>query len=246
MARESMYGLGDSASLGREWFAAQRARIARMFCDDAAAQPTSLLLEQWASMMLGWFWNRRRRSGRRGRDSLLLAGEPILRSVAEVGSADAKLALLTIARIERGPLGRRARQLADDLVWPVPARIEDVGTARLVRAFHGSSPGDAEVVVFETDGTGPREHMLVLYIDERHHRIAKHVFLLRRFDPLRPETSPWGRELPLEFDAADLAPMRRKARQAVRRTDNAANPPVDETFTNYRAIALARLDPLES
>jgi hypothetical protein len=115
-----------------------------------------------------------------------------------------------------------------------------------VQAFHGSSAGDGEVVVFETDGTAPHEHMLVLYIDERHRRIAKHLFLLRRFDPLRPETTPWGRELPLEFDAADLAPMRRQARQAIRRTDEAADPPVDETFTNYRAIALARLDPLDS
>lgn len=247
MGGEQSHSNGATAPNGEAWLAAEQARIARGLCEDAAAQPSSLLLEQWASMLLGGFWESRQHTNvRRRADRLAMVGTPVLRSIAGVGSPDAKLALLALSRIERGALGSRARQLADELPWPLPPQVEEVGTTRLVRAFHGSSPGDGEVVMFQSERTGPLAHMLVVYIDLRHRSLAKHVALLQSFDPLRPETLPGGGSLPLEFQPADLAEMSRKVDKAIKRTDAAANPPVDQSFSDYRAIALARLTPIES
>jgi hypothetical protein len=90
--------------------------------------------------------------------------------------------------------------------------------------------------MFRTDGVGPRGHMLAVYIDERHGRIAKHVALLRP-DGLTEMSE-------LKFSPADLATSCRNVARAIKRTDVAVNPPVDESFSQYRAIALARLNPL--
>lgn len=197
-------------------------------------------------MVIGSFWERRRQiSGSPPIGGLATTGEPVLMSIAEVGSAKAKLALLALGRIDRGALGLRARQLADQLNWPVPPRVDRVGTARLAQAFHTCSPGDGEVVMFRPDGSGPQAHMLAVYIDARHGCLAKHVALLRYFDPLRPDTlRGTGCQL-LKFRPADLGAMCLKAGEAIGRTDAAIDPPVDESFSRYRAIALARLSPLD-
>jgi len=241
MGRESTYNNGVAAPDGEEEFASEASRIARDLCQDAAAQPTSLLLEQWASMLLGAFWERRELArGCRGSDPIAVVGEPFLTSIARVGSADAKLALLAFSRIDRGGLGRRARELADELSWPVPPLVQEVGTARLVRAFVASSPGDGEAILFRSDGVGRCGHTLAVYIDERHRRIAKHVTLIRP-DTLERTTDPR-----LKFQTRDLATTCRKVARAIKRTDAAAKPPVNESFSRYRAIALARLNPLET
>jgi hypothetical protein len=83
--------------------------------------------------------------------------------------------------------------------------------------------------------------MLAIYIDERLRRIAKHVALLRP-DALAEITANDR----MEFRPADLAATCRKVAKAIKRTDVAANPPVNESFSQYRAIALARLSPLDT
>ena len=247
MGRHSIYNDGAAVPNEGQWLAVQRATIARELCEDAAAQPTSLLLEQWASMVLGWFWERRKRvSGRPLIDRLAASGEPVLTSIAEVGSPKAKLALLALGRIDRGALGLRARQLAEQLSSPLPPLVCEVGTARLVQAFHTSSAEDGEVIMFRSNGTGPRGHMVAAYIDARRGSLAKHVALLRSFDPLRPDTAVDAACSSLNFRRADLSAMCLKAGEAIGRTDAAINPPVDESFSRYRAIALARLSPLQS
>src|SRR5262249_34829739 len=83
-----------------------RARVARGLCDDAAAQPDLLLLEQWASWLLGEIWKRRPVPSRRAAvDPMLVTGEPILDSLMDVGGAGGKTALLAMGGIERGALG---------------------------------------------------------------------------------------------------------------------------------------------
>jgi hypothetical protein len=211
----------------------------RELCHDAARQPTSLQLEQWASMLLGAFWERRELADDyRPADRIALVGEPFLRGIARVGSPAAKIALLALARLDRGELAPRARQLADGLSGRVPPRVREVGTACLVEALVAAMPGDGEVVMFRTDAVGPRGHMLVVYIDERHRRIAKHVALVR------PDAMAEMTEGAMKFSPADLATSCRDVAKAIRRTDVAANPPVNESFSQYRAIALARLSPL--
>ena len=88
--------------------------------------------------------------------------------------------------------------------------------------------------------------MLAIYIDARHRWIAKRVALLQELDPLRPDALVEDASLPLKLRPADLEAMRRKAGRAIKRTDEAASPPVGESFSNYRALALARLSPFES
>ena len=216
-------------------------------CEDAAAQPSSLLLEQWASMLLGAFWSRRRlRRGGRSSISMMTSGGPVLESIAQLGSADAKLALLAVGRLDHGALGTRARELAEALSWSMPPRVNEVGTARLTRAFLASSEADGETVLFRCEGVGLQAHMLVVFIDARHRWIAKHVALLRELDPLRPDPLGEGEGLELKFRAADAGAMRRSVARAIKRTDDEANPPVGESFSNFRALALARLSPLES
>ena len=239
MGRESAYSNGAAVPDRDGEFASEGSRIARDLCQDAAAQHTSLLLEQWASMLLGAFWERRELAHRcTGADAMAVVGDPFLTSIARVGSAGAKLALLALSRIDRGELGPRARELADGLRWPVPPLVQEVGTARLVRAFVASSPRDGEAILFRSDGVGPCGHTLAVYIDERYRGIAKHVALLR---PELAETTDHR----LKFRHADLATTCRKVARAITQTDTAPDPPVDESFSRYRAIALARLSPLD-
>jgi hypothetical protein len=216
-------------------------RLARELCQDAAAQPTWLLLEQWASMLLGTFWERRELADAyRPADPVAAVGDPFLTAIARVGSPAAKLALLALARIDRGALRRRAKKLADGLSWPVPPVVQEVGTARLVRASVASSPGDGQAILLESDRVAPCGHTLAVFIDERHRRIAKHVALIR------PDALAQMTDDELKFRPADLATTCRKVAKAIRRTDMAADPPVNESFSRYRAIALARLSPLNS
>jgi hypothetical protein len=139
----------------------------------------------------------------------------------------------------------RARELADRLSWPLPPWVEVVGTARLLRAFSASRRGDGKVIMFESDGAGPLGHMLAVYIDARHRGIAKQLRLLRPVDPLDPGNQFAGKSASLTFRAADLSAMCEKTREAIIRTDAAVHPPVDNSFSDYRALALARLDPLD-
>lgn len=190
-------------------------------------------------MLLGTFWERRELADDYlPADRIALVGDPFLRGIARIGTPAAKLALLALARLDRGELAPRARQLAEGLSGRVPLRVQKVGTARLVEALVTALPGDGELVIFRSDGAGPCGHMLAVYIDERHRRIAKHVALLRS-DALT-ELSEGSRE----FSPADLDTACRKVGRAIKRTDVVANPPVNESFSQYRAIALARLSPL--
>jgi hypothetical protein len=167
-------------------------------------------------------------------------GDPFLTAIARVGSPAAKLALVALARIDRGALGRRATKLADGLTSRVPPVVQEVGTARLVRALVASWPGDGEAILLESDGVDPCGHTLAVFIDARHRRIAKHVALIR------PDALAEMTDDKLKFRPADLATTCRKVAKAIRRTDVAADPPVNESFSQYRAIALARLTPLNS
>jgi hypothetical protein len=245
MGRESIHHNGAAAPIGGGADSPEQARIARALCEDAAAQPSALLLEQWASMLLGAFWSSRRLATR-DRAILIASGGPVIQSIARVGRADAKLALLAMGRLDRGALGARARELADGLSGPLPPWVNEVGAASLTRAFLACSPPDGEVVLFRCEGVGLPAHMLAVYIDARHRWIAKHVALLHDLDPLRPDSTVEDECLELRFRAADVEAMRRKVARAIRRTDVMANPPVDDGFTNYRALALARLSPLAS
>lgn len=232
MGTKRSYSNGATARVGAE-------RFMREVCRDAARQPTSLRLEQWASMLLGAFWERRELAeGCRGADPVAVVGEPFLKAIARVGTRDAKVALLALARLDRGALGPTARELADGLGWWVSPRVSAVGTARLVEALVASSPGDGEAILFRSDGTGSRGHMLAVYIDERLGRIAKHVALLR------PDALDQMTEDGPKLHRADLATTCRNVAQAIKRTDAAANPPVNKSFSRYRAIALARFTPL--
>jgi hypothetical protein len=72
---------------------------------------------------------------------MLVLGRPLLESFVDAGSVGAKTALLGVAGIETGQLGRLALGLVDRLASvSVPDWIGDVGKVGIVRAFSGRSP----------------------------------------------------------------------------------------------------------
>jgi hypothetical protein len=238
MTTESTYSNGAAPLAERREYASEE--FMREVCRDAARQPTSLQLEQWASMLLGAFWERRELAdGPWSADLVAVVGEPFVEAIARIGSPAAKVALLALARLDRGELAPRARELADGLGGTVPRRVNEVGTARLVEARVATSRGDGEAVLFRSDGVGKCGHMLVVWIDERLGRIAKHTALVRP-DALDEMTEG------MKLRPADLATTCRKVAKAIKRTDLAPNPPVNDSFSQYRAIALARLSPLDT
>jgi hypothetical protein len=95
MRREQVRSDKAATAHSRANVTEQQARVARGLSEDAAAQSSSLLLEQWGSMLLGAFWRRQRVCGP-GLNSWAASGEPVLASIAAIGNADAKLALLTL------------------------------------------------------------------------------------------------------------------------------------------------------
>src|SRR5262249_37196986 len=108
MTRESRYSNGPGALAWRPGETSQR--VIREVCRDAARQPTSLQLEQWASMLLGAFWERRELAdGPWSADLVAVVGEPFLTAIARIGSPAAKVALLALSRLDRGELAPRAR-----------------------------------------------------------------------------------------------------------------------------------------
>src|SRR5205823_325863 len=143
-----------------------RSVASRALCRQAASVDSPLALERWASSLLGRVWQRRDLVDEDcGIDPLLFLGQPILRSFAEVGGSDGKIALSAVARLERGPLGGFAGELAASLSdVALPDWIEQVGSAAIVRALADCSPGDGEALLLETNRVGDGAHTLAVFV----------------------------------------------------------------------------------
>jgi hypothetical protein len=88
--------------------------------------------------------------------------------------------------------------------------------------------------------------MMIVFIDARLGNIAKHVGLLKPFDPLGPagRHTEAGADQAFRFSAVDPGVMSQRVCEAIALTDASPSPQVGESFSAYRALALARLTPL--
>jgi hypothetical protein len=174
---------------------------------------------------------------------MLAAGTPMLESLVEFGGSTAKTALAAMGRLDRGALGRAASQLADTLDAPLPDWIADVGTAEVVRAFAGCSPGDGEAFLLEVQPGHGTPHMVAVFVDVRLGGIAKRLGLIRVVDPLEPDPQrPGTGARGPRFRPVDRTLACRAVRVAIALTDATCHPQVDEGFVGHRALAIARVD----
>jgi hypothetical protein len=168
---------------------------------------------------------------------MLVAGEPMLSSLVEVGGVGGKTALLALGGIERGALGQAARRLAVGLDARVPSWVSRVGTATVVRAFSRYSPGDGEAILLDADCLGSDAHTVAVFVDARYGRFAKQIRLIRAIDPLVPHASADDLQLePCDRDAAC-----ERVLQAIARSDSTPGCRLDESVGANRALAIARL-----
>jgi hypothetical protein len=170
---------------------------------------------------------------------MLIVGRPIIESIAEVGGAGSKVALLALGRIDRGALGQAACRLADGLTESTPRWLADVGTAPVVGAFSAYSPGDGEVIMLDVDCLACA-HMVVVFVDARLGGLAKHIRVLRRIDPLSVDESDGAG---FRFRASDRDLACGRVRNAIELSESAPGAPIDASFSQNRALAIARLAP---
>jgi hypothetical protein len=216
-----------------------RLGVTRRLCRDAVAQPTPLALEQWTSGLLGEIWKHRSPLPKaEGVDAMLRAGEPILDSLAELGAASAKTTLAAIAQLDRGLLGHCARRLAAALDGSTPGWLEELGMARIERAFSDCRPRDGEALLLEAQPPSGVPHMLAVFVDARMGGIAKQLDLVRAMDPAGSEGSDF---CGLRFVEVDPELACQRVGTAIDRADAACDLVPHERFVYYRALALARV-----
>jgi hypothetical protein len=212
-------------------------------CRDAASQRTPLALEQWASWLLGEVWKRRCVLSEDGVDPMLVAGRPVLRTFAELGTSDAKTAILAVGQLDRGMLGQLARRLGAQMAGTAPGWLGKVGTATIVRAFSEHSPGDGEALLLDAAGGGGAGQMVAAFIDAKQAGAAKHLQLIRSIDPRTEPGSGNGADGLPRFKPVDHSLACQRVRAAIACSDAALDFQASEMFTYYRALALARVEP---
>lgn len=218
----------------------------RMLCRQAASFDRPLDLERWVSSLLGQLWLRRHRvpedyCG----DPLLYGGELMVGAFAKLGGTEGRTALTAVARIDHGPLGRLAGELAAPLRdVAIPDWVAQVGDAKIVRAFADSVPGSGEALLFDTDRTGDAAHMLAAFIRDQLGGIATVLRLTRRVDPFGPAVTGAGSASGkgLRLRPVDPVLACRRVLVAIERTDDAPAALIDdEDYADDRAIAVARV-----
>ena len=211
---------------------------------DAAAQTTPLVLEQWTSGLIGEIWKHRSQvPAAEGVDAMLRAGEPILGSLAELGTASAKTTLAAVGQLDRGLLGHCARRLAAALDGSTPGWLEEMGMARIEHAFSDCRPRDGEALLLEAHPPAGEPHMLAVFVDARMGGIAKHLDLVRAMDPAGSAGSDEPDFGGLRFVEVDPELACERVRTAIDRADAAYGLAAKERFVYYRALALARVQP---
>jgi hypothetical protein len=176
-------------------------------------------------------------------DPLLYGGEPMVRSFAQLGGTAGRTALTAIARIEQGPVGELAGELAASLKRAsIPAWVAEVGTARIVQAFAHSAPGDGEALLLDTNCDGDVAHMLAVFIREQFGGIATVLHLIRRVDPSDAAISGDGDGEGLRFKPVDPGLACLRVHVAIERSNEAPAAFIDdEECVHDRAIAIARV-----
>ena len=94
----------------------QPERAVRALCREALSLRSALEMDCWISSLLGQIWEQREAAPPvRELDRTFALGVPMMEQIARYGGPGARLTLHAVASVERGGLGVRCGQLAQEL-----------------------------------------------------------------------------------------------------------------------------------
>lgn len=194
------------------------------------------------SEIVGSWWGQRVGSG----DVEEVIGEALVEHAARAGTP-AALALLTgmaclgttgqAVKAERAALKLMERGVAR------PGWAELVGKVAPEGCFTSSDVyGDQDSIVCTFTYGDTERHALVVLVDHNHGGLVRDAWVSSRVGTLLEHCRREGRENPLmRFGELDPADTRALLERALARTDEAADPPVNENFASYHAFVRARI-----
>jgi hypothetical protein len=220
----------------------QPERAVRALCREAQSLRSALEMDCWISSLLGQIWEQRGAAPPvREFDRTFALGVPMMEQIARYGGPGARLTLHAVASVERGGLGVRCSQLADELKRQrLPRWARNLGRMTLSGALIATVPKDGEVIFLQASGGGRVTHTVSVFVDLRQDGIAKHIALVQPIAVWADEALGPDGELGAEGVPVTPAHASRRIVEAIRRTDECADPILGETFAELRALALAR------
>ena len=219
----------------------QPERAVRALCREALTLRSALEMDCWISSLLGQIWEQRGAAPPVTElDRTFALGVPMMEQIARYGGPGARLLLHAVASVDRGGLGVRCGQLAQELSRQrLPRWARHLGSVTLSGALIATVPGDGEVIFLQASGGGRSAHSVGVHRpapgwDRQAHRAAAAD---RRMGGRRVRTRRragcGGGE-----DTAGTGGERLV--EAIRRADECEEPVLGETFVELRALALAR------
>ncbi len=221
----------------------QPERAVRGLCREARSLRSALDMDCWISSLLGQIWEQRGAVPPVPElDATFALGASMMEQIARYGGPGARLTLHAVASLDRGGLGVRCAQLAQQLShqrlsrWALTA-----GRSTLSGAIVATVPGDGEVIFLQVSGGGRITHTVSVFVDLRQDAIAKHIGLLGPISTWVDEA--FGPDGELCAEAVSIRPAQacQRIAAALRRTDEHPSPDLGETFVALRAFALARV-----
>jgi hypothetical protein len=220
----------------------QPEQAVRGLCREALSLRSALDMDCWISSLLGQIWEQRASAPPvQELDQAFALGASMMDQIARYGGPGARLTLHAVASVDRGGLGLRCGQLAQELARQrLPRWARNAGPVTLSGALIATVPGDGEAIFLQASGGGRITHTVSVFVDLRQGGIAKHIALLGPIGEWEKEA--FGPAGALGAEGVRVAPARASERivAAIRRTDEHEHPFLGETFVELRALALAR------
>lgn len=221
-------------------------RAAASACREAAALGSALEAELWASRLLGSWWPPRLELRGADRDADLEIGGPLIAEMARVGGEGAVAALIALGELSEGPLGPKARELAEQLRatgGKRPSWEEAIDEAEILRVAVMREPifDDGLTLFIEARHLDGEPHAIGVYIDHNLGGMAKDILMADSLADVERvlASDPDALAAPvLEPIGTGEAWVRIDA--AMELTDRTLDPPVGEDYASLRAIALLR------
>lgn len=194
------------------------------------------------SEILGAWWGQRLVEG----DVEEVIGEALVDHAARAGTP-AALALLTgMAYLGTSRQAVKAERAALELMDRGVARpgwADRVGMVAPEECFASSDVyGDQDSIICTYTYGGAERHALVVLVDHNHAAMVRDAWVSSRVDKLLDHCRREGRENPLmRFEQLDPRDTRAQLQAALAVTDEATDPPVNDTFGSYHAFLRARV-----
>jgi hypothetical protein len=220
----------------------QPEQAVRGLCREALSLRSALDMDCWISSLLGQIWEQRAAAPPvQELDQTFALGASMMEQIARYGGPGARLTLHAVASLDRGGLGIRCGQLAQELSRQrLPRWARTCGPVTLSGALIATVPDDGEVLFLQASGGGRIVHTVSVFVDLRQGGIAKHIALLEPIAAWMDEA--FGPDGALRAEGVRVTAARASERivEAIRRTDEHEQPVLGETFVELRAFALAR------